>query len=94
MEEVLLLKFQQSPSMRSLLLNTGNAQLIYSDPTDTYWGDGVGLPQNSALGLDGHPGIPKGSNELGRALMRVRERLRNQEGQRGNVQATAPSVRM
>lgn len=63
MEEVLYLKFKQHPDLRSLLMNTGMANIIYSEPNDAYWGDG-------SLG--------QGANELGKAIVRARERLRNE----------------
>lgn len=65
MEEVLYLKFKQHPTLRTLLLDTGLVDIIYKDE-NSYWGDG-------SLG--------DGANELGRALVRVRERLRH-EGKR------------
>ncbi|KAG1801949.1 uncharacterized protein BJ212DRAFT_1398266 [Suillus subaureus] len=61
MEEVLHIKFKQHPSLRTLLLRTGLADLVYADANDTYWGHG---PSGD------------GANELGKALMRVRDRLR------------------
>ena len=60
MDEVLYLKFKQHPTLRSELFNSGNSELIYDDPNDGFWGSGA----------DG-----RGANELGKALMRVRERL-------------------
>lgn len=65
MENVLYLKLKQHPSIRTLLLRTGLVDVIYADDND-YWGEG---PSG------------EGANELGKALMRVRERLR-QEGER------------
>lgn len=61
MEEVLYLKFTQHPDLRTLLMGTGVANLVYVDPKDHFWGDG-------ALG--------QGANELGKALVRVRDQLR------------------
>ncbi|KAJ8596726.1 DUF1768-domain-containing protein [Rhizopogon salebrosus TDB-379] len=60
MEDVLYLKFIQHPDLRVLLLNTGLSDLVYVD-YNAYWGDG---PTGT------------GSNELGKALVRVRERIR------------------
>ena len=60
MDEVLYLKFSQHAYLRALLLSTNPAKLVYVEPTDPFWGDGAGI----------------GMNQLGRSLMRVRERLR------------------
>lgn len=60
MEDVLYLKFRQHPSLRALLLNSGGADIVYATE-DGYWGEGA----------DG-----RGENQLGRALCRVRDRLR------------------
>jgi predicted NAD-dependent protein-ADP-ribosyltransferase YbiA (DUF1768 family) len=46
-------------------MNTGTAPLIYTEATDSFWGEG---PSG------------EGTNELGKALVRVRDRLRA-EGQ-------------
>ena len=64
MEDVLYLKFKQHPTLRALLLRTGLADIVYADD-NTYWGDGP---------------LGEGANELGKALVRLRERLR-QEGE-------------
>lgn len=60
---MLYLKFKQHPDLRSLLMNTGLADIIYSDTGDSYWGEGP---------------LGQGTNELGKAIMRVRERLRRE----------------
>jgi predicted NAD-dependent protein-ADP-ribosyltransferase YbiA (DUF1768 family) len=65
MDEVLYLKFCQHEDLRALLLNTYPVELVYVEPRDPLWGgDGAG----------------GGMNELGKSLMRVRERLRNEGG--------------
>jgi ribA/ribD-fused uncharacterized protein len=61
MYEVLYLKFRQHPNLRDLLLNTGRADIIYAEPSDAFWGEGV---------------AGQGTNQLGKALVGVRERLR------------------
>ncbi|KAF8464201.1 DUF1768-domain-containing protein [Russula ochroleuca] len=63
MDDVLYLKFLQHDDLRTLLLNTYPADLVYVETGDPFWGDGAGA----------------GMNELGKSLMRVRERLRNEE---------------
>jgi hypothetical protein len=61
MEDVLYIKFKQHPSLRTLLLRTGLADIVYADANDSYWGHGP---------------LGEGANELGKALMRVRDKLR------------------
>ncbi|KDR84174.1 hypothetical protein GALMADRAFT_236867 [Galerina marginata CBS 339.88] len=63
MEEVLLIKFKQHPDLRIKLLGTREAErIIYTEPDD-YWG----------IGFNG-----QGQNMFGRALVRVREKLRTE----------------
>ena len=61
MDDVLYLKFRQHGDLRTLLLGTFPADLVYVESGDPFWGDGAGV----------------GMNELGKSLMRVRERLRD-----------------
>lgn len=53
-------KFRQHPDLRTILLSTGTARLIYADADDPYWGAGPG---------------GTGQNQLGRTLVEVRDRL-------------------
>ena len=62
MDDVLLLKFQQHADLRTKLIATGDARIIYTDPRDSFWGSG---------GTD-----ETGRNFLGKALVTVREKLR------------------
>ena len=64
MDEVLYLKFRQHSDLRVLLLNTFPADIVYVEPGDPFWGEGAGA----------------GLNELGKSLMRVRQRLRIEGG--------------
>lgn len=61
MDEVLLLKFTQHPSLKLELLSTGDLELIEDSPVDPFWG----------IGKDG-----QGRNELGKALERLRDKFR------------------
>lgn len=63
MDEVLYLKFRQHGELRQLLMSTGFAELIYAEEHDSFLGSGT---------------ISQGANELGKSLMRVRERLRRE----------------
>lgn len=61
MRAALEAKFSQHSSLRSLLLGTGDAQLIEHTANDKYWADG---------------GDGTGKNRLGQLLMELRDRLR------------------
>ena len=61
MREAVEAKFRQHEDLRALLLDTGDAMLIEHTENDDFWGDG---------------GDGNGRNELGRILMAVRQRLR------------------
>jgi len=67
MDKVLAAKFSQHRSLRHLLRNTGSRELIEDSPIDWFWG----------IGGDG-----RGRNELGKALMRLRERLQARRSSR------------
>lgn len=69
MEEVLFHKFTQHQNIRTMLLKTGNAKIVYSDPQDPYWGSGAPF---------GSGGDYPGTNYLGALLEKVRDRLRMQ----------------
>ena len=62
MFEGVLAKFEQNTDLKTLLLNTGDAEIIEHCYEDSYWGDG---------------GDGKGKNKLGKILMKVRTILRN-----------------
>jgi len=61
MDVVLWHKFNQHQDLRDELLSTGNAELVENSDKDAFWGIG-------------HEG--KGRNELGKALERLRTKLR------------------
>lgn len=61
MEDALYHKFIQHSTARALLLSTGDQSLMFVEPEDNYWGDGP-----DGLGL----------NEIGKVLMRIRNKLR------------------
>jgi N-glycosidase YbiA len=61
MRKALRAKFTQHPELQSLLLNTGDAELVEHTANDGYWGDG---------------GDGKGQNRLGQLLMELRAELR------------------
>lgn len=61
MREALQAKFTQHPTLRSLLLKTGDVELVEHTKNDRYWADG---------------GDGTGENRLGQLLMELREQLR------------------
>ncbi len=63
MREAVEAKFRQHDDLRLLLLDTGEATLVEHTENDDFWGDG---------------GDGSGRNELGRVLMAVRKRLREE----------------
>lgn len=61
MDTTLELKFTQHEDLKEELLATGDAELVEDSDKDAFWG----------VGADG-----KGRNELGKALERLRTKLR------------------
>jgi len=71
-EEGNYLKFSQSEECRHALMRTGDLILVEGSPVDRVWG--IGFRGDEAVGKEEH----WGQNKLGKALMRVRERLRKE----------------
>lgn len=63
MEKAIRCKFEQDDRLKVLLLTTGNAYIVEDSPTDYFWGIGA---------------TRTGRNELGEALVRLREEFRFQ----------------
>jgi len=63
MREAVLAKFRQHADLQTLLLSTGDAEIIEHTKNDAYWGDG---------------GDGSGLNMLGRILMETRDQLRKE----------------
>lgn len=61
MREAVRAKFTQYPNLRTLLLSTGDAELIEHTVNDVYWADG---------------GDGSGRNMLGKILMEIRRELK------------------
>ena len=64
MRKAVLSKFTQHDDLQEVLLSTGDAKLVEHTTNDSYWGDG---------------GDGSGKNMLGRILMEVREKLREEQ---------------
>lgn len=71
-EEGNYLKFSQSDECRKALMSTKDLVLVEGSPVDRVWG--IGFRGDQAVGKEDQ----WGQSKLGKALMRVRERLRNE----------------
>lgn len=69
-EEANLRKFEQNEELKGVLLGTGDRHLVEASPDDRIWG--IGFDSEHAEGKESE----WGDNRLGKALMSVRERLR------------------
>ncbi|KAJ0160949.1 N-glycosidase [Colletotrichum tanaceti] len=76
-----LLKFRGAPHLRARLLATGSRELVEASPTDRIWG--IGFAPDKAPASDRKRW---GLNLLGKALMEVREALREEELQQQQQQ--------
>ncbi|PGH01306.1 hypothetical protein AJ79_07943 [Helicocarpus griseus UAMH5409] len=76
------LKFTQNRELKEKLLATGNRELVEASPRDRIWGVGFGAKNAGAMRKRW------GLNLLGKALMEVREKIRNEE----ETVATADSI--
>ncbi|KAG8747123.1 hypothetical protein FRC10_002172 [Ceratobasidium sp. 414] len=72
------LKFMQNGDLKAQLLATGDKELVEASPRDRIWGVGFGAKQAPMKRAQW------GTNLLGKALMEVRERIR-QEGESSEV---------
>jgi ribA/ribD-fused uncharacterized protein len=70
-----LLKFAQNDDILSVLLATGDKELVEASPNDAIWG--IGLTADAA---ERTPRENWGTNWLGQVLMEVREILRRRQG--------------
>jgi len=74
-----LAKFTQDENLKNKLLSTGDAIIVEASPYDSIWG--IGTSAENLLTPDGELKIPieqwQGTNFLGKALMRVRDTIKN-----------------
>ncbi|KAJ5987337.1 N-glycosidase, partial [Penicillium sp. IBT 35674x] len=68
------LKSSQNENLEQILLATGDRELVEASPRDRFWGIGFG---KDAAGMHR---VEWGLNFLGKALMEVRARLREEDG--------------
>ena len=69
-------KFSQDEDLKKQLLETGHRELVEASPTDRIWG--IGFPGDQAMAHRSE----WGQNLLGRALMVVREEIRQAEAEK------------
>ena len=74
METALYLKFSQNDYLKKYLLDTGSSNLYEASHRDAIWGIGFGV--NQALKI---PKNEYGKNLLGLLLMKIRQRLLNEQ---------------
>lgn len=72
MVDILKIKFQ-NPTLKEILLRTGNLELVEGSPYDAIWGVKLDWMSDEILDRNNW----RGSNLLGKALMEVREYYRN-----------------
>jgi len=68
-----LAKFSQNDDLKSLLLDTGDRIIVECAPYDCRWGNGLNITDTLKTPQDEW----KGTNRLGKVLMKVREVLKN-----------------
>lgn len=74
MTKICLVKFRANPVLKQELLNTGDKIIVEASPYDIIWGIGM---RDDDDGVE-NPKKWKGLNLLGKALMAVREQLKNE----------------
>ena len=75
--EGVYLKFTQNKSLKRELLATNDLILVEASPRDRIWGIGYGASRALTV-----PRASWGRNQLGKILMKVRERIRNEEAEK------------
>lgn len=68
-------KFTQNPKMREELMATGVLEIVEASPEDKIWG--IGLRESDPKAWD--KSTWQGTNWLGEAIMRVRQKLREED---------------
>jgi len=71
-EEANYCKFSQNLNLKKLLLDSGDKYIVECSPYDKIWGNGLNITDTLNTPIDKW----NGTNRLGLALMRVRDRLK------------------
>ena len=77
MKTGLMAKFQQNPTLKMFLLETGDTYLVEASPRDTFWGCGISL-RNKRL-WEKNSWMGKADNHLGQILMDIRREFKQLE---------------
>lgn len=75
MEKGVRTKFVQHPTLRKILLETGDKTIGEANPRDTYWGIGTSMNLERAK----FPSKWRGKNMMGKLLMKLRDDFRAEE---------------
>ena len=70
-----MMKFEQNPDLKRLLLSTGSSPLYEASPFDFIWGIGLSAHTAKELNEEEYPGL----NQLGKTLMKVRATIASQQ---------------
>ncbi len=94
MEHIVTEKFEQVPECQEKLLNSGDQMIVEAVPYgDLFWG--AGLDKNAAKNT--RPDMWPGRNEMGKLIMRVRDKLRKakkeKDGNKSNARGRTTEVR-
>ena len=73
MKQILFAKFSGNSTLKQRLLDTGDKTLCQASVKDTYWGIGLDMKQETICDQSAW----KGQNQLGQALMKVRDELKD-----------------
>lgn len=79
-----LLKFSQNKKLCKQLLATGDKEIVEASPTDTIWGIGLAETDPAIYNKDNW----KGTNLLGKAIMKVRDVLKDTKLVQANYKET------
>ena len=72
MKQIIFAKFSGNSTLKQRLLDTGDKTLCQASVKDTYWGIGLDMKQETICDQSAW----KGQNQLGQALMKVRNELK------------------
>ena len=72
MKQIIFAKFSGNSTLKQRVLDTGDKTLCQASVKDTYWGIGLDMKHETICDQSAW----KGQNQLGQALMKVRDELK------------------